>query len=94
MVAVRGSLAALIAMQLSLSRCSTQQIARFEAKVGAARCTKDSGLIKGTVAHQQCVAAYSAAAEQERADTSAGMIGALAVGRRFGPLSSRVARMR
>lgn len=75
MVAVRPLLAALMAMQLSLAGCSTQQIARFEAKVGAARCTQDSGLAQGTAAHQQCVAAYAAAAEQERADTRAAMLG-------------------
>lgn len=75
MVKVRHLLVALMVAQLSLSGCSTQQIARFEAKVGAARCTQDSGLAEGTVAHEQCVAAYSAAAEQERADTRAAMLG-------------------
>lgn len=75
MVVVRGSIAALIVMQLSLAGCGAQQIARFEAKVGAMRCTKDRGLAVGSLAHQECVAAYSAAAEQERAVTRSNLVG-------------------
>jgi hypothetical protein len=75
MVAVRGSIAALIAMQLSLTGCSTQQIARFEANVGSMRCTKDGGLTEGTPDHQRCVAAYAAAAERERTETQAALLG-------------------
>lgn len=78
MAAVRGSIAALMAMQLSLAGCSTQQIARFESNVGAMRCTKFGGLAEGTPEHQQCVASYAAAAEQERANTRAGMLGVAA----------------
>lgn len=76
MDAFRGSAAALMAMQLSLAACSTQQIARFESNVGAMRCAKFGELIEGTYEHQQCVADYSAVAEQERADTRAAMLGA------------------
>jgi hypothetical protein len=77
MVAVRSSIAALMVIPLSLSGCGTQQIARFEAKVGAARCTKDRGLAEGTIEHQQCVAAYRAAAADERADTQAALLDTL-----------------
>lgn len=79
MLAVRGSIGALMVVQLSLAGCSTQQIARFESKVGAMRCTRDRGLAEGSPAHQQCVAAYSAAAERERAETRAGLLGAAGV---------------
>ncbi len=75
MAAVRRSIAALVAMQLSLAGCSTQQIARFESNVGAMRCTKFDGLAEGTPEHERCVAAYAAAAERERADTQAAMLG-------------------
>ena len=74
MVTVRGSVAALLAAQLTLAGCSAQQIARFESNVGAMRCTKFGGLAEGTPEHQQCVAAYAAAAEQERASTRAAML--------------------
>lgn len=75
---IRGSVAALLAIQLAFAGCSTQQIARFESNVGAMRCTKFGGLAEGTPEHQQCVAAYAAAAEQERANTRAGMLGVAA----------------
>jgi hypothetical protein len=67
------------ALTVVLPGCSTQQIARFETKAGSARCTKDHGLVEGTKPHQQCVAGYLAAAEEERANTQAGMLGALGV---------------
>lgn len=78
MVAVRGSIAALIVMHIALAGCSTQQIVRFENKVGTMRCAK-GGLVEGSLEHQQCVAAYGAAAAQERADSQQALLGTLGV---------------
>ena len=78
MIAVRRLSATLVVMCVALAGCSTQQIARFETRVGSTRCAQ-SGLAEGSAAHQQCVTAYAAAAEQERANTRAGMLGVLGV---------------
>lgn len=59
---------------ISVTGCSTQQIARFEANVATSRCA-DAGLMEGSPQHQQCVAAYLAAADQERATNQAVMLG-------------------
>ena len=59
---------------ISSTGCSTQQIARFEANVATSRCT-DAGLAEGSPQHQQCVAAYLTAADQERATNQAVMLG-------------------
>lgn len=77
MQAIRYKVLIIVALQICVTACSTQQIARFETKVGAARCVKDQGLIEGSPAHQACVSAYAAAAERERTDTQAAMLGVI-----------------
>lgn len=61
-------------MCILISGCSSQQIARFEAKVGTMRCAKE-GLVEGGAEHRDCVAAYTDAADRERTDTRAALLG-------------------
>lgn len=75
MAAIWKSAFVIVAVQICVAGCSAQQIARFEAKVGTARCVKDRGLAEGTPAHDACVAAYAAAANRERADGRAILLG-------------------
>ena len=77
---IRGCVATILATAgVCLTSCSTSQIAQFEAKVGAKRCTMD-GVAVGSPDFERCVAGYIAGWQQEKELNRVGVATALGAG--------------